>query len=356
MENLVVSNNLDKTFWKNKKVLLTGHSGFKGSWLTIWLNILGAKIYGISLKPITTPSLFYSAKVAKICNSIFCDIRNYENLDKYIKEINPDIIFHLAAQPLVKESYKLPINTFSTNIMGTANLLNICREIENLKNIIVITTDKVYKNKDWDYPYRETDELGGSDPYSSSKAATEIIINSFRESYFQEKNISLITARSGNVIGGGDWSEDRLIPDAIRAWESDQYLEIRRPSFIRPWQHVLEPLYGYLLIAQNSFNKNYLKNSYNFGPNTSELISVREIINLASQFYENPKISFKNDNLFHETNKLLLENTLAKKDLSYFPRWNIYKGVEETIKWYKSYYQAKDSLDLCIGNINNFMK
>ena len=240
--------------------------------------------------------------------------------------------------------------------MGTANLLNICREIKNLKNIIVITTDKVYKNKDWDYPYRETDQLGGSDPYSSSKAATEIILTSFRESYLQEKNISLISARAGNVIGGGDWSEDRLIPDAVKAWESNQCLEIRRPNYIRPWQHVLEPLYGYLLIAQNSFNKNNLKNSYNFGPNTSELISVREIINLASQFYENPKISFKNDNLFHETNKLLLENSLAKKDLSYFPKWDVYKGVEETIKWYKSYYQSKDSLDLCISNINNFMK
>ena len=201
------------------------------------------------------------------------------NFVKNIKIINPDVILHLFAQPLVKESYEDPLKTYSTNIMGSINVLNISREIKNLKSIIVITTDKVYKNREWSYAYRENDELGGFDPYSSSKAALEMIINSYRESYFKKQGVRIYSARAGNVIGGGDWSKYRLIPDIVRAWESNELLEIRRPYFIRPWQHVLESLYGYLLLTQISFEKDDLNNAYNFGPDTSESLSVKGLLN-----------------------------------------------------------------------------
>ncbi len=354
MENLVKTNKIEKSFWEGKKVLITGHTGFKGSWLTIWLNNLGAKVYGISLSPNQKPSLFEKANLERYCDSIICDIRDYENTEKQINSINPEIIFHLAAQPLVKESYQNPLNTYSTNIMGSINILNISRNIENLRTLIVITTDKVYKNKEWDYPYRESDELGGSDPYSASKASLEIVINSFRESFFKDKKVNLLSARAGNVIGGGDWSKDRLIPDTIRAWQSNKHLNIRRPDFVRPWQHVLEPLFGYLLMAQNSYNKLYLKKSYNFGPNTSELITVRELVEISKKYIQDLKVKFNNEETFHESGKLLLENSLAKKDLGYVPRWDINISIRRTIEWYKNFYSGSNAYDLCFKDIYFF--
>ncbi len=354
MENLVNSEKLDRFFWNNKKILVTGHTGFKGSWLTICLNALGADVHGISLKPTLYPSLFESACIFKLCNSIFCDIRNYDELRKNIKIINPDVILHLAAQPLVKESYEDPLKTYSTNIMGSINILNISREIKNLKSIIVITTDKVYKNREWSYAYRENDELGGFDPYSSSKAALEIIINSYRESYFKKQGVSIYSARAGNVIGGGDWSKYRLIPDLVRAWESNELLEIRRPYFIRPWQHVLESLYGYLLLTQISFEKDDLNNAYNFGPDTSESLSVKEVIELTSKFFKNTNYRFNEADSFHETGKLILDNSLVKNELGYLPRWNINKSIEKTINWYKNFYQGMDAYELCLSDIKDF--
>ena len=354
MENLVKIKKLEKSFWKDKKVLITGHTGFKGSWLTIWLNQIGAKVYGISLPPDQKPSLFEKANISRFCESIICDIRDYQKTESYIKKINPDIIFHLAAQPIVKESYKNPLNTFSTNIMGSINILNISRNISNLKTLIVVTTDKVYKNKEWDYPYRETDELGGSDPYSASKASVEIIINSFRESFFKDKKVNILSARAGNVIGGGDWSKDRLIPDTIKAWQSSSYLNIRRPDFIRPWQHVLEPLFGYLLMAQYSYKRFSLKKSYNFGPNTSELISVRELVEISKKYIQDLKVKFNHQDTFHESGKLLLENSLARKDFGYSPRWGIEKNLKRTMEWYKEFYQGSDAFDLCLKDIEFF--
>nr|WP_075440438.1 CDP-glucose 4,6-dehydratase [Prochlorococcus marinus] len=354
MENMVKTNKLEKSFWKGKKVLVTGHTGFKGSWLTIWLNQIGAKVYGISLAPDQKPSLFEKAGISRYCKSIICDIRDYENTNHYIKEINPEIIFHLAAQPLVKESYENPLNTFSTNIMGSINILNISRNIKNLKTLIVITTDKVYKNKEWDFPYRENDELGGSDPYSASKASLEIIINSFRESFFKDKKVNIFSARAGNVIGGGDWSKDRLIPDTIKAWKSSSFLNIRRPDFIRPWQHVLEPLFGYMLIAQHSNKECFLKKAYNFGPNTSELITVRELVEISKKYIQDLKVKFNYEDTFHESGKLLLENSLAKKDLGYCPRWDLEKTIKRTIEWYKGFYEGNDAFDLCLKDIYFF--
>ena len=350
----MVNSKIDKHFWKNKNILVTGHTGFKGSWLTICLKTLGANIYGISLEPDQELSLFNSAKISRFCDSILCDIRDYEKLKKNIEKINPYIIFHLAAQPLVKESYLKPLETFSTNIMGSVNILNISRELKNLKSLVTITTDKVYKNKEWDFPYREIDELGGVDPYSASKASVELVINSYRESFYKAKNIKLLSARAGNVIGGGDWSKFRLIPDAIRAWESNNCLEVRRPDYIRPWQHVLEPIYGYLLLAQSSSRNNNLNESYNFGPSTSELITVKEVINFSSKFYKNSKFKFNETNSFYESGKLLLENSLANRDLGYYPRWNVYEGIERTINWYKNFYEGKNAYELCLRDIKEF--
>ena len=351
MENLVKIKEIENSFWKDKKVLITGHTGFKGSWLTIWLNKFGAKVYGISLAPDQKPSLFEKAKISRHCESIICDIRDYQNTEFHIKKINPEIIFHLAAQPLVNEGYINPINTFSTNVMGSINILNISRNIDNLRSLIVITTDKVYKNKEWDFPYRENDELGGSDPYSASKASLEIIINSFRESFFKDKKVTIFSARAGNVIGGGDWSKNRIIPDTIKAWQSSSPLNIRRPDFIRPWQHVLEPLFGYLLIAQHSYTTLSLKKAYNLGPNTSELITVRELVEISKKYIQDLKVKFNTKDTFHESGKLLLENSLAKKDLGYSPRWDIEKSIQRTIEWYKEFYQGSDAFDLCLKDI-----
>ena len=320
------------------------------------MNSLGADTYGISLEPEQNPSLFEIANVFNLCKSFFCDVRDYEKIKKLIKEIKPDIIFHLAAQPLVKVGYEFPINTLSTNIMGSVNIFNISREIDNLKSLIVITTDKVYKNKNWNYPYRENDLLGGADPYSSSKAAVELILTSFRESYFKDRNIKLLSVRAGNVIGGGDWSKYRLIPDAIRAWESNRSLEIRRPDFIRPWQHVVEPIYGYLLLAQQSFKRKDLENAYNFGPNSSELITVRQLIEIGSEYYDNAKFIFSDRSLFKETGILLLDNSLAKRDIGYSPRWDVFKSVEKTIKWYKNFYSGAQAYELCLNDIKAFEK
>tara|TARA_Y100001968_G_scaffold322290_1_gene358102 strand:+ start:4224 stop:5270 length:1047 start_codon:yes stop_codon:yes gene_type:complete len=346
---------INKTFWKDKSVLITGHSGFKGSWLTIWLESLGAKVCGVSLEPTQKDCLFNYSSINKLCKSYICDIRELEKLKNIIVDFNPHIIFHLAAQPLVKEGYKDPVNTYSTNVMGTVNIIQIARYLPRLQSLVVITTDKVYKNKEWKYPYRENDELGGYDPYSSSKAATEIAVSSFRDSFFKNKSLSITTARAGNVIGGGDWSPDRLIPDAIRAWRSSQKLIIRHPSFIRPWQHVLEPLYGYLLLAQCSYGEPSFNGAYNFGPKTDELITVKRLLEIACEFELKLEIDYIEQLSFHESSNLVLENSLSMDALGYKPRWEIRKSLKKTIDWYKDFYSDKNSLKLCIEDINDFL-
>jgi CDP-glucose 4,6-dehydratase len=238
-----------QAFWRGKRVLVTGHTGFKGGWLTLWLSRMGADITGLSLPPSTKPSLFDLAKIGAHCHSHELDIRDYAAVEAVVREAKPEIIFHLAAQPLVRASYRDPLETFSTNVMGTANVLNALRLEGSARVIVAITTDKVYQNKEWPFPYREDDVLGGHDPYSASKAASELVIASYSASYLAEKGMAVASARAGNVIGGGDWSEDRLIPDAVRAWQSGATLDIRRPNATRPWQHVLEPLSGYLVLA-----------------------------------------------------------------------------------------------------------
>ena len=345
-----------ESFWKEKQVLITGHTGFKGSWLSIWLNKLGANVTGIALAPDTNPNLFQSGNINELIDSHIIDIRDSEELDRAIVKIDPEIVFHLAAQPLVRKSYDQPLITHNTNIIGTANILNSLRDCKNFRVGIMITTDKVYKNKEWKWPYKETDELGGYDPYSSSKAAAEIIIDSFKSSFFNHKNIAISSARAGNIVGGGDWSMDRLIPDAIRAWVQEKdVLEIRSPDAIRPWQHVLEPLFGYIQLAESSWADHSLAGSYNFGPNVSEVATVSDIISLARESFGKGEIKFlQNYTGPHEAINLQLDITKAESILSWSPKLNLAKTIDLTMEWYKKFYSGSNAVDLCIEDINSF--
>ena len=259
---------MDKNFWKNKRVFLTGHTGFKGSWMSIILSSLGSIVKGYSLNPKKPFSLYNESRIFEDIESQIDDIRNYSKFKKSIKEFNPDILIHMAAQPLVRYSYHNPIETYSTNIMGTVNLLEIAKELNNLKSLLVITSDKCYENREINYSYKETDPMGGHDPYSSSKGCCELIVSSYQRSFYNgNSNASLASARAGNVIGGGDWSNDRLIPDILKSFQQNQIVSIRSPKSIRPWQHVIEPLIGYLLLCQKLFEEgNKFSEGWNFGP------------------------------------------------------------------------------------------
>jgi CDP-glucose 4,6-dehydratase len=345
----------DKSFWGGKKVLLTGHTGFKGSWLSLWLCQLGAELTGIALPPATDPSLYTLARVHDGLTNHYCDIRDAAALSTLAKSVQPEIVLHLAAQPLVRTSYYDPLATFSTNIMGTANLLDALRSISTVRSVIVVTTDKVYRNLEHPYPYREDDNLGGHDPYSASKAASEIIAASYRDAFLSNQGIAVATARAGNVIGGGDWAEDRLIPDAVRSWQADLPLDIRRPKAIRPWQHVLEPLAAYLTLAEKLWESPNLAGAYNFGPETSEAATVREVIELARATYGNGDVSWGDGSQGpHEAGWLALEIAKARNALGVVPRWKLAESVERTLHWYRRLEAGADARDLCLEDINTY--
>lgn len=339
-------------FWHGKRVLLTGHTGFKGAWMALWLHRLGAQVTGISLPPATTPNLFDLVSVETITDSHFCDIRDATALAALIKKAQPEIVFHLAAQALVRAGYRDPLTTFSTNVQGTANVLDALRPLDSVRTVVAITTDKVYKNLEQPYPYRETDALGGHDPYSSSKAAAEIVIASYRASYLAEKNIAVASARAGNVIGGGDWSEDRLIPDAIRAWSANQSLQIRRPQAIRPWQYVLEPLAGYIKLAEQLWQQPAVAGAYNFGPETHEAATVREVVQLAQSTYGKGQVSWGDGTEGpHEAGWLALETAKARTVLGVKTRWPLAESVRRTIRWYRQQHEGVDARTACEADI-----
>jgi CDP-glucose 4,6-dehydratase len=343
-------------FWKGKHVLLTGHTGFKGAWLSLVLNHLGAKVTGISLPPNSNPNLFTLAKISGIANTHFVDIRESDKLSKIINKTNPEIIFHLAAQALVRPSYLDPLQTFSTNIMGTAHVLDSLRKIESVKVAVMVTTDKVYQNLEQIKPYQENDHLGGHDPYSASKAASELIISSYRDSFLLQHEISIASARAGNVIGGGDWSEDRLIPDAIRAWNLNRPLVIRKPKAIRPWQHVLEPLTGYLILAESLYKDKSLIGAYNFGSENTDTASVEQLVRLAQSLYPGSEVVIKNgDTDPHEAGLLLLDTSKAKTMLGVLPRWNLLTAVNYTMKWYQAFSKGDSARNLCENDIDRFI-
>jgi CDP-glucose 4,6-dehydratase len=348
-----------RKFWKNKKVLVIGHTGFTGSWLTIFLKYLGSDVFGYSLKKEKKHIIFNKLDLNKITNNYcFADINSSLSLLSFVKKNNPEIIINLAAQSIVRTSYLKPVETYETNVMGAINLLNICKNIKCIKAILMVTTDKVYLNKEKINSYKETDKLGGFDPYSSSKAASEIAILSMQKSFFNKKSSAYVaTARAGNIIGGGDWSEDRLIPDLIKAFFNKNKLIIRSPNSTRPWQHVLEAIYGYLILSQKLFErKKYSRGAWNFGPNESNFLKVRKLIqkiNLLSNFDIKTKI--KKSSL-HESKTLKLNNSKAKSFLKWRPVLTLDEMISLTCEWYANMKEKKKKLyNLTINQIEFFI-
>lgn len=342
----------DRRFWEGKRVLLTGQTGFKGAWLAFWLNQLGAEVTGIGLPPNTSPSLFNLLQLDDLCTSHLCDIRDAQAIATLIKDAQPAIFFHLAAQPLVRASYSDPIETFSTNIMGTTHILEAIRSLDCVEAAVMVTTDKVYRNREWPWPYREEDALGGHDPYSASKAASEIVIDSYRRAYLADQGVAIASARAGNVIGGGDWSADRLIPDAIRAWHVGQPLVIRRPQAIRPWQHVLEPLTGYLMLAEQLMADPNLAGAWNFGPPSHEAATVRDVIELARTAYGSGTVEYgEGSEGPHEAGWLALETAKACMTLCVKPRWSLTQAVTRTLDWYRRQAEGAEVRQLCKEDI-----
>jgi CDP-glucose 4,6-dehydratase len=352
MEGLAMTGASSAAFWRDKRVLLTGHTGFKGSWLTLWLHRLGAKVTGISLPPATTPSLFAEAKVDTVCQSRFCDIRDGAALAELIRSARPEVVFHLAAQPLVRASYQEPCATFDSNVTGTVHVLDALRGLASVRVAVMVTTDKVYRDNALHRPYREDDALGGHDPYSASKAACEIVIASYRDAFLSAQGVAVASARAGNVIGGGDWSEDRLIPDAVRAWQASERLIVRRPQAVRPWQHVLEPLAGYLSLARRLWQEPALAGAYNFGPETNETVTVRELVELGRTAYGQGEVRYGVDTEGpHEAGWLALEISKARTALGVRPKLTLAEAVDRTMGWYRARHEGVDALTLCQSEI-----
>lgn len=349
---------LYENIFLDKTILVTGHTGFIGSWLVTWLIHLGAKVVGIGLEPPTNPSLYKSNNLKDFIVDYKKDIRNYSEVEKIIKKHNPEFVFHLAAQPLVLTSYKEPIDTFSTNIMGTANILEGLRKSDSKTIFINFTSDKCYENKEIDYAYNENDRLGGHDPYSSSKACSEIITNSFRESFFENKEnkISISTIRAGNVIGGGDWADNRLVPDCIRYFNKKQKLTIRNPESIRPWQHVFEPISGMLLLAYNmKKNPSKFNESWNIGP-ISTNITVKEMIEkIIKKVGHGEWVKSNEFNNFHESNILKLDSSKIQNNLNYFQCLTLDETIEYTVEWYKKSSGNHNMFNFSIQQIENYL-
>ncbi len=342
----------------NKKVLVTGHTGFKGSWLSLWLTSLGAKVCGYSLDPNTKPSMFNSLNIGKrIEKSVIGNILDEEKLKKTINDFQPDIVFHLAAQPLVRLSYSEPVMTYKTNVIGTLNVLEASRNCHSVKAFVNVTTDKCYENKEVERGYKEDEPMGGYDMYSSSKGCVEIMSSSFRRSFLQDEGtMAMATARAGNVIGGGDWALDRLIPDCIRSINSGIDIEIRNPVAVRPWQHVLEPLSGYLLLGQKLLEegKQYA-DGFNFGPNEDSVLTVAEVAKMVCHFYQQGKVVVGEKSPLHEANLLMLNIEKAEKILGWTPTYSADRAVAETVDWYKCFYDNyNDMYEFTMNQIKEY--
>lgn len=334
--------------WAGRRVFLTGHTGFKGGWLALWLARRGANVRGYSLDPPTEPSFFHAASVANAVEDIRGDVRDYESLRSALTGFSPEVVFHLAAQPLVRRSYSDPLGTYATNVMGTAHLLEAIRKAESVRAVVCVTTDKCYQNQEWVWPYRETDPLGGYDPYASSKACAEIVCAAFRDSYFPASrqaahHVGLATARAGNVIGGGDWSEDRLIPDLVRGFLANQPVLIRHPRAIRPWQHVLEALFGYIVLAEQLMAQpKQFASSFNFGPQEEDAWPVETIATkLASKWGSGASWTHDNSPSSHEHRFLRLDASKARAELGWRPRLNLETALDWTLDWYRASTKCK---------------
>jgi CDP-glucose 4,6-dehydratase len=350
---------LNPEFWRQKRVLLTGHTGFKGSWLSLWLQSLGAELVGYSLPPPTDPSLYVLAGVGQGTQSICGDICDLQHLTRVFAEFQPQIVFHLAAQSLVRRSYSDPIGTFSTNVLGTAHVLDAVRYTPSVKAVVIVTTDKCYENLDQPRAFRETDRLGGFDPYSSSKAAAELVTAAFRQSFFgsgeEVLRPAVASARAGNVIGGGDWAADRLVPDVMRAAMDGGELLIRNPHAVRPWQHVLDPLCGYLMLAERLCDTPHFSQAWNFGPDEADALSVVEVLDRIRRLW-GPGIAWRLDGAdhLHEASQLRLDCTKAKRELGWIPQWNLNVALEATVRWYKAYQSHQNPRSVTLEQIQSF--
>ena len=326
-----------RSFWHGKRVLLTGHTGFKGSWLALWLSELGAEVAGLALPPDNEQQLFVAAGVERTLQHHVVDLRDAAGVAATVASFRPEIVFHLAAQALVRQSYAQPAETFAVNVTGTMNLLEACRQTESVRSIVVVTTDKCYRNREWHWGYREEDALGGDDPYSASKAAAELLAHSWRTSFFRHRGVGLATVRAGNVIGGGDWAADRLVPDAMRAFASGQELVLRNPRATRPWQHVLEPLSGYLRVAEGMYVGEAIAEAWNFGPDESGVRTVGEVSATLAQHWGNAHVRHEvSPNAPHEAGLLSLTSAKARACLGWQPQWGVDEALRFTVDWYKS--------------------
>ncbi len=365
---MIKKNKINQTFWQDKRVLVTGHTGFKGSWLVLWLKNLGSNVCGISLENNDQFSLFSSLKLkSKIDTNYFHDINEFDKTNSFINSFQPEIVFHLAAQSLVRKGYDDPLQTWKTNVIGSLNILESLKNVKKKCVVIMVTTDKVYENKEIKYSYKETDQLGGYDPYSASKAACEIAISSWRNSFCGNKNghlnsLHIATARSGNVIGGGDWAENRIVPDAVKALMNNEVILVRNPASERPWQHVLEPLHGYMLLAQkiyqdnNSFFQNDLNKSFNFGPISSSNKNVSSLVEEILKHWNGDWIKDLDLNSPHEAKYLHLNIDKATNILGWQPMWTFKETIEKTILWYKKVHEGGISEeDACLENIYSYM-
>ena len=343
-------------FWRGKRVFLTGHTGFKGSWLSLWLESLGSELTGFSLAPPTTPNLFEVANVARGMTSYLSDIRDLSSLQKAMHEAKPEIVIHMAAQPLVRKSYLDPVETYATNVMGTVNLLESVRQTPSVKAVVVVTTDKCYENKEWPWGYRETEPMGGYDPYSSSKGCAELITAAYRRSFFQKHDIGVASARAGNVIGGGDWAEDRLVPDILKAFEENQAVFIRNPQSTRPWQHVLEPLSGYLTLAEHLYEQGQaFSEGWNFGPNDDDARPVQWIVEqLATNWGKGASWQIDTGQHPHEANYLKLDTSKAKARLGWRPSWNLQTALQNIILWHRAWLAQEDMKKVCLSQIHQY--
>ena len=345
---------LGSSFWKNRSVFLTGHTGFKGGWMTMWLTKMGAKVNGYSLAAPTTPNFFLETRLEeRLSSSTIGDIQNYSSLKSAMSFAKPSVIIHMAAQSLVRRSYKLPIETFKTNIIGTANLLEAARKIEGVEAIVNITTDKCYENKEQLKPYLENDKLGGHDPYSSSKACAELVSSAYRNSFLKERGIKIATVRAGNVIGGGDWATDRLIPDFLRANDAGKKLIIRFPNAVRPWQHVLEPLSGYLLLAEKlvTIGDSYAE-PWNFGPQENDIKAVSWIIDYLVKKIPNAKWEIDKIEQPHEAKLLVLDSSKAKLRLGWSQKLPLEIALDKTIEWHQAWKNNQSMTEFSMSQIN----
>lgn len=353
---------VDPSFWQGKSVFLTGHTGFKGSWLSLWLSSMGAKVSGYALAPETNPNLFTVLNLQEsLANSQIADIRDLDALQKAVTKALPDITIHLAAQPLVRYSYTHPVETYATNVMGTVNLLESLRSVDSVRATVVVTTDKCYENTERLVGYQEHESMGGHDPYSSSKGCAELVTAAYRKSFFSvdqflQHQHAIASARAGNVIGGGDWSEDRLIPDAIKAFESGQSLMIRNPLATRPWQHVLEPLSGYLVLAQALYEKGApFAQGWNFGPKDADARPVQEVVDLLISEWNSPA-SWVQDAAEHphEAHSLKLDITKAGEHLGWVPKWGLETAIEKIVQWQKAYLNKQDMTSISLAQIKSY--